>query len=61
MYLRFLIAAGLLSIVAVWAYFRSADEFDLGLLVGLAASLALGALILFLRRWRSRRSGGTDA
>jgi hypothetical protein len=61
MYLRFLIGAGLLSIVAVWAYFHSADAFDLGLLVGLAAALALGALILVVRRWRSRRSAGTDA
>jgi len=61
MYLRFLIGAGLLSIVAVWAYFHSADDFDLGLLVGLAAALALGASILLLRRWRSRRSGGTEA
>jgi len=56
MYQKFLIGALLLAGVATWLYSKGADDFDLGVLAGLSAALAIGAVLSGVRRWRSRRN-----
>lgn len=55
-YQKFLVGALVLGGVSVWAYFKGADDFELGMLAGIAGALALGAVLFGVRRWRSRRN-----
>lgn len=54
-YQRFLVGALVFAGVAVWGYVIGLDDYRLGVLVGIAAALALGAAIFGVRRWRDRR------
>ena len=54
-YQKFLIGALVLGGVAIWLYYKGADDFELGVLAGMSAALALAAALFGARRWRSRR------
>jgi len=55
LYLRLLVAAALMACVGIWIYFKSADEFGVGLICGMAAGLAVGGGIAGIRRWRQSK------
>lgn len=55
LYLRLFSAAALLALVTVWAYFKHADSFRLGMLTGMTTGLALIGAFAGLRRWMRRR------
>jgi hypothetical protein len=55
-YQKFLIGALLLAAVAVWVWLKGAGDFELGMLAGMAAVLAVAALLFGLRRWRRRNA-----
>lgn len=53
-YLRLLVAAAVLGLLAVWAYFKHIDSARLGLLCGMAAGIGAVGLVMAVNRWMRR-------
>ncbi len=54
-YIRFLYAAAIFCLVAVYVYFRTGDEQGVSFALGMAAALGAGAVFFGVCRWRRRR------
>lgn len=59
-YVHFLLATGIMSVVAAYAYFRAHDDYFTGMASGMAATLLLAAAFFWIRRRLRLRAKGDE-